>query len=150
MKPESLTRLHRIEGVLREYDTPMSRYLADTLNDSADGRPEDLLKLRRVEGTLRATGAVAAAHLADDIHLLIDAETGSDSAGLAPEELLAIKVGRPIDAIKMVRARKGVGSALFGLKEAKDFVEAAGEKLGYFRREAPNFGNRWTTAPFFW
>ena len=45
--------------------------------------------------------------------------------------------------------RKRTGDILFGLKEAKDFVEAAAEKLGYFRN-ATGYENRWTTTPFRW
>ena len=105
-------------------------------------KPENLFKLRRIEATLRSTGKAAAIYRADDIATVIVEETGE--AGLSAEELAAIRAGKPIDAIKMVRNRKATpGGALFGLKEAKEFVEDAGQKLGLFDPNPPPGGPRW-------
>lgn len=111
---------------------------------------ENLTRLRRIERTLRDTGKPVAIYLADDLAEVVMNETGTE--GLTTEELAAIRSGSPILAIKMVRARKSAGSTLFGLKEAKDFVEAAAEKMGYYRPGTglPFGKNRWTTTPFEW
>ncbi len=109
-------------------------------------KPESILKLKRIENTLRAAGKPAAAYLADDIAQLLADETGEE--GLTAEELAYIHSGNPIGAIKKVRARKSVGGVLFGLREAKDFVEAAGQKLGLYCPNAPADLSRWTTVHY--
>jgi hypothetical protein len=144
MDPDNLLKLKRIEQVLRCDPAPMAFYLADTIADVIQGRPEPLLKLRRIERTLRSTGKPAAVHLADDLLDVITVSTGL--SGLNIEELECLKAGNFINAIKLVRIRKSASDMSFGLKEAKDFVEAAAEALGYFRRD----GHRWTKTPFKW
>lgn len=103
--------------------------------------PDHIQKIRRVEQTLRAAGTPMAKHLADDLAEVLIGEMGSE--GLAAEELAAIKAGRPIDAIKMVLERKKAINYSFGLKKAKDFVEQAAQRLGFFNPNVPAGSPRW-------
>ncbi len=104
-------------------------------------KAENFDRLRRIQDTLRATGKPMAKYLADDIAEVLRDEGGD---GLTSAEATMLARGDFVGAIKSVRNRKTTASgAMFGLVEAKAFVESAGERMGFYDPNPPAGKGHW-------
>jgi hypothetical protein len=89
---------------------------------------ENFSKLTRVRKLL-AKGSPMAQYLGDELQEILSSE-GDPCFGLEPAEAAMLRNGRVYVCIKSVRARKMKLDTAFGLKEAKELVENAGDKMG--------------------
>lgn len=102
-------------------------------------------RMNRIVAVLRETGKPMAKYLADELNAILVDEGADIIDGLhygliTTAERDLIQAGKIIHAIKSVRARTSMG-----LKDAKEAVEAAGQKMGLYDPNSTGF-SRWSVA----
>lgn len=86
-------------------------------------KPETAETLRRIAATLAKYNDPGLQFLGDSIVVALNADSGD--FGLSSVEADYLRTGAFINAIKEYRARTGAS-----MKDAKEFVEAAGQNMG--------------------